>query len=78
MAPGGGAARTGRGPQAGGEVSGHNSGPETRKLAGQCIRMARFIADQRATLKTKVRELAKATGWDVEEARKWVERKAKR
>lgn len=52
-------------------------GPEARKLAAQCVRMARFIADQRATLETKVAELAGATGWDVDEARRWVERKAK-
>lgn len=59
-------------------MSDRNPGPEARKLATQCIRMARFIADQRATLKTKVCELAEATGWDVKEARNWVERKAKR
>ena len=53
-------------------------GPETAKLAAQCIRMARFIADQRAALETKVRELAAATGRDVDEARAWVDRKAKR
>ena len=59
-------------------MSDRTAGPEARKLATQCIRMARFIADQRAALEAKVRELAGATGWDVEEARKWVARKAKR
>ena len=54
-----------------------NPGPEAVKLAGQCIRMARFIAGQRATLDAKVRDLADATGWDVEQARQWVDRKAK-
>ncbi|MDE2974840.1 MAG: hypothetical protein OXU64_09010 [Gemmatimonadota bacterium] len=63
---------------AGRTVTGRNPGPEARKLATQCVLMARFIADQRATLETKVRELAGATGWDAEEARKWVEWKAKR
>ena len=52
--------------------------PESRKLATQCVRMARFIADQRTILDAKVRELAEATGWDVEAARQWVARKAKR
>lgn len=59
-------------------MSDRNPDPEASKLATQCVRMARFIADQRATLGAKVEELAEATGWDVEEARKWVERKAKR
>lgn len=59
-------------------MSGGNPGPEARKLATQCVRMARFIADQRATLEKKTRELADATGWDVADARAWVARKAKR
>ena len=35
------------------------------------------IDDLQATLDAKVRDLADATGWDVEQARQWVDRKAK-
>ena len=58
-------------------MSDRNPGPEAAKRAGQCIRMARFIAGQRAPLDAKVAELAEATGWDVAEARQWVDRKAR-
>ena len=70
-------ASTVAGPMRGG-MSDRTPGPEARKLATQCVRMARFIEDQRATLAAKVAELADATGWDVEAARTWVERKAER
>ena len=59
-------------------MSDRNPGPDARKLATQCVRMARFIADQGDTLAVKVRELAAATGWSEEEAARWVERKARK
>lgn len=59
-------------------MSGHRPpGDPVRKLAAQCVRMARFIEKQRATLDAKIDELAAATGWTAEEARQWVERKVK-
>ena len=59
-------------------MSDRNPGPDARKLATQCVRMARFIADQGDTLAGKVRELAAATGWSEEDAHQWVEQKAQK
>ena len=40
--------------------------------AAKCVRMARFIDDQEATLEAKVEALAAAAGWDPEEVWDWL------
>ena len=41
--------------------------------AAQCVRMARFIDSQEATLEAKVEALAAAAGWDPEEVWVWLD-----
>ena len=41
-------------------------------LAAQCVRMARFIDSQEATLEAKVEALADAAGWHIEDVWEWL------
>ena len=41
-------------------------------LAAQCVRMARFIDSQEATLEAKVEALADAAGWHIEDVYHWL------
>ena len=43
------------------------------KLAAQCVRMARFLETQHATLDAKVEALADAVGWSVDDTWVWID-----
>ena len=41
-------------------------------LASQCLRMARFIDSQEATLEEKIEALADTAGWHLEDVLDWL------